>query len=385
MLHIKLFLIYTFFFTFANSEKISNYKTYDKTSTDFKLKKVSQSRLNAPWGMTFLDSDNLLITEKNGGLIKMNINSGVTTNISHEIPIIKSTRGQGGLLDVYAHTDGNIYFTYSHSFMKGQTKTKSSWGSSTAVAKGKLSENKIKDLKILIIGKPKLFINKHWGSRIAIKDDFLYVSFGERDERTTPQDHRKHPGSILRIKTDGSIPKDNPAFKGYDEWLPEIFQIGLRNPQGITLSPYNNEIYFSQHGPMGGDNLGKVKFAGNLGWKEIAWGGREYSGKKIGKSPFKNSFDKPLISWVPSIAVGNIAFYKGKVFPDWNGDILVSATKTRMLARLKFKNDRIIDEEIIIKDNNDIGRIRDFEIDSKGNIYLISDDTKSYVWMMYKN
>ena len=114
-------------------------------------------------------------------------------------------------------------------------------------------------------------------------------------------------------------------------------------------------------------------------------GGAKNIQEKIGKSPFKNSFDKPLISWVPSIAVGNIAFYKGKVFPDWNGDILVSATKTRMFARLKFKNDRIIDEEIIIKDNKDIGRIRDFEIDSKGNIYLISDDTKSYVWMMYKN
>ncbi len=382
MFQIALFLIYTFFFNFANSEKISNYKTYNKTKTHFKLKKVSSSTLNQPWGMTFLDPDNLLITEKNGGLVKMNINTGVMTKISHKIPIIKSNSGQGGLLDVYAHTDGNVYFTFSHSF-ETQKQSQFSKGSSTAVARGKLLKNKIEDLKILVIGKPKLPINKHWGSRIAIKDDFLYVGFGERGEGMIAQDPRKHPGSILRIKTDGSIPKDNPAFKGYEEWLPEIFQIGLRNPQGITLSPYDNEIYFSQHGPMGGDNLGKVKFAGNLGWKEIAWGGRAYSGKKIGRSPFKSSFDKPLISWVPSIAVGNIAFYKGKTFPDWNGDILVSSTKTKMLARLKFNNNKIIDEEIIIKDEKEIGRIRDFEIDSNGNIYLISDDTKSSVWMIY--
>ena len=98
------------------------------------------------------------------------------------------------------------------------------------------------------------------------------------------QDPSKHPGSIIRINTDGSVPKDNPVFVGYDGWLPEIFQIGVRNPQGITISPHDNKIYISQHGPRGGDNIGIVTFGGNFGWKDVAWGGTEYSGLKIGKN-----------------------------------------------------------------------------------------------------
>ncbi len=385
MLHLISLLIYTFFFSFANAEKFSNYQDYKNTKVNFKIKKISKDTFNYPWGMTFLDSENLLITEKNGGLLKFNVKSGIKTKLNHQIPIIKSNSGQGGLLDVFAHTDGNIYFTYSHDFKDIKAGTKKSNNSSTAIARGKLLKNRIEDFEILLIAKPKLKINKHWGARIAIKDDLLYVGFGERDKGMIAQDPQKHPGSIIRIKTDGSLPKDNPAFRGYEDWLPEIYQIGLRNPQGMTLSPFNNEIYFSQHGPMGGDNIGKVRFAGNLGWKEIAWGGKEYSGKKIGKSSFKNSYDKPLISWVPSIAIGNIAFYKGEIFPEWNGDILISATKTKMLARLDFENNKIVDEEIIIQNNKKIGRIRDLEIDSKGNIYLISDEAESSVWMIYRN
>ena len=224
-----------------------------------------------------------------------------------------------------------------------------------------------------------------WGSRIAIKDDILYVGFGDRDKGMIAQDPTKHPGSIIRIKTDGSIPLENPYFNGFKTWLPEIYQIGLRNPQGIAVSPHDGEIYFSQHGPRGGDNIGKVKFAGNYGWKDIAWGGTEYSGRKIGKEAFKNIYDKTLISWVPSIAVGNINFYKGNSFHEWNGDLLVSSTKTKLLLRLRFNEGKIIEEEIIIKNNPKIGRIRDFEIDSKGDIYIISDDKNSSLWKIYRD
>ena len=117
----------------------------------------------------------------------------------------------------------------------------------------------------------------------------MYAGIGERDQGMIAQDPTKHPGSIIRIKIDGAIPDDNPKYAGYPDWLPEIFQIGLRNPQGISKSPHDGNIYFSQHGPMGGDNIATVKFGGNLGWKNIAWGGKEYSGKKIGNRPFKKN------------------------------------------------------------------------------------------------
>ncbi len=389
-MHILFLLIYTFFSAFANSENFSNYEKYKKTQINIKIKEVSKKTLNYPWGMTFIDNENLLITEKNGRLLRVNVNSGNIDEISHNIPSIRYSDKsiayqQGGLLDVFAHSDGYVYFTYSHDFKEKMIDGKPSKASSTAIARGKLKNKQITDFVNLLVAKPKLYKNKHWGSRIAIKDDFLYASFGERDEGMIAQNPQKHPGSIVRIKTDGSVPKDNPAFKGFEEWLPEIYQIGLRNPQGLCVSPHDGKVYFSQHGPMGGDNIGKVKFAGNFGWKDIAWGGTEYSGRKIGSTPFKDSYDKNVITWVPSMAIGNIAFYKGEIFPEWNGDLLISATKAQMLARLDFENNRIVEEEIIIKDEVNIGRIRDFEIDTKGNIFLITDDEESSLWMIYRD
>ena len=236
-----------------------------------------------------------------------------------------------------------------------------------------------------MIAKPKLDTDKHWGARIVIKDDFLFVGFGERDKGMIAQNPQKHPGSIIRIKTDGTIPTDNPAYLGFEDWLPEIYQIGMRNPQGMAISPKNGEIYFSQHGPMGGDNIGIVKFAGNYGWKDIAWGGKEYSGRKIGTKDFKDIYNKNLITWVPSIAVGNIQFYQGETFYEWKENLIVSATKTKLLARLVFDGPKIIDQEIIIKDDKRIGRIRDFEIDHEGNILVISDSSPSYLWKISRD
>ncbi len=385
MIHFFFSLIYIIFFSFTKSEDFINYKNYKKTKVNVKIEEIAKDFFKYPWGMTFIDKDTLLISEKGGRLLKVNIKSGKILKIKHKIPHIKFNNGQGGLLDTYAYQDGYIYFTYSHDLKDKDSNGKNLNNSSTAVARGKLFEDKIIELEILLIAKPRLKIDKHWGSRIVIRNDDLYVGFGERDEGMIAQDPQKHPGSIIRIKTDGSIPKDNPAFNGYEEWLPEIFNIGLRNPQGMTISPHDEKIYFSQHGPMGGDNLGIVKFAGNFGWKDIAWGGTEYSGRKIGNQPFKDIYDKNLLTWIPSIGVGSIDFYNGKVFPEWNGDLIISSLKARMLARLDFKNNEIVNQEIIFKDHKKIGRIRDFTFDSEGNIYLISDADQSSLWKIYRN
>ncbi len=385
MIHVFFLLIYTFFFSISNCHDFSDYKTYKKSKIGLNIQKISQEKFHYPWAITFLDRSNILVTEKNGNIFKINTSNGDRLQIKHNIPHIEFRHGQGGLLDVYKHSDGYIYFTYSHDF-KGKTKSgRLSNHSSTAVARGKLQNNEIVDLETLLIAKPRLDTDKHWGARIVIKDDFLFVGFGERDKGMIAQNPQKHPGSIIRIKTDGTIPIDNPAYLGFEDWLPEIYQIGMRNPQGMAISPKNGEIYFSQHGPMGGDNIGIVKFAGNYGWKDIAWGGKEYSGRKIGTSDFKDKYNKNLITWIPSIAVGNIQFYKGETFYEWNENLIVSATKTKLLARLVFKESKIIDQEIIIKDDKRIGRIRDFEIDHEGNILVISDSSSSYLWKISRD
>ena len=368
-----------------SAEKFSDYKKYEMIKTKFSLSEVTKG-INFGWGMTFIDEHSLLITEKNGTIIKVDTVSGNTTNIKHNLNPTKSgtnpfSNGQGGLLDILFH-EGFVYISYSYISKKNLYNNTNVLYGSTAIARGKLIGNEIKNLNNIFISNPPLKINKHWGSRIVIKNNYLYASFGDRGHGMIAQDPTKHPGSIIRINLDGTYPPDNPKFKNYNNWLPEIYQIGFRNPQGLTISPYDNSIYFSQHGPRGGDNFGKVVYGGNLGWKEIAWGGTEYYGLKIGDAPFKDKFDKPILSWVPSIGIGQIAFYKGQTFNEWNGDLICAGTKFGLLFKLKYEKNKIIKKEIIIDDK--IGRIRDFEIDSKGDIYIILDEKNASLWKLSK-
>jgi quinoprotein glucose dehydrogenase len=353
--------------TLKSKEQFSNFKDYKITETEFKLEKIAED-LIYPWAITFIDNNNLIVTEKPGGLYKINTSTGKKELIKHNIQHIniwqtlpRGGRSQGGLLDTYFNkTDGLIYFTYSHlksskynQILKSYNKT-----SNTAIARGKLVGNEIKALEVLFIAKPPQIKNKHFGSRITIKNNMLYAGLGDRGMGMISQDATKHSGSIIRIKTNGEIPKDNPKFKGNIDWLPEIYQIGVRNSQGITISPHDGEVYFSNHGPRGGDHIGKVKSGANYGWKHIAWGGSEYSGFRIGEEPFNKKYDMPLKIWVPSIGISTIKFYTGDVFPEWKGDLLICSLLGKSLIRLDFENNKIVGEEIIFKDK--IGRIWDF-------------------------
>ena len=379
----SILIFYLFHYSYVFAEvKFSNYKNYKNTKINFKLEEISED-FNYPWGMTFIDDENILITEKKGKLFKVNLNSKLKEEINHNLKIIAI--GQGGLLDVLYHED-YIYFSYSHKIDKQF--------SSTAIARGNLINNSIKNLQVIFIANPKIkYSDVHFGSRLAVKDNYLFASIGERGKGIIAQDPTQHPGSIIRINLDGSIPQDNPKFIDKPNWLPEIYQIGVRNPQGMTLSPFDNQIYISNHGAMGGDFIGVVSNSGNYGWNKVGWGGKNYSGTKIGDGePFKEEFDKPIISWVPSIAPSNIQFYNGKIFADWKEDLLVTSLKFQMLIKLKIKNNKIEDEEIILrscrkhkKPCHKIGRIRDIEIDKSGNIYIITDELNSSLWKINKN
>jgi len=381
-------ILFTLFFsTVLKAEhSFSNYRDYPVTETIFKIEKVADS-LSYPWGMSFIDKEHLLVTEKDGTLLRINVNTGEKMDISHNIQSIRFDGGgasdQGGLLDVYVHdVDDYIYFTYSHDLKTSVSQKVKERHSSSAIARGKLANNKIIDLEVLLVATPSQKGKKHYGSRIAIKDNVLYAGFGERDLGMIAQDPRQHPGSIIRINLDGTIPSDNPASTTQLNWLPELYQIGVRNSQGIAVSPHDREVYFSNHGPRGGDFIGLAQHGGNYGWKHIAWGGTKYNGFRIGDVAFSKEFDMPLITWVPSPGIGSIDFYSGKVFPEWEGDLLVSALKGKCLIRLDFLDGRIVGEEIIFK--NKIGRIRDFEVDDAGNIFLISDDADSGLWKLSK-
>ena len=332
------------------------------------LKFTKIINLDKPWGSSFINKDELIITEKNGKIKIVNINSGEVSEVDHNLNFLKV--GQGGLLDIL-HKDNFLWISYS--------EDRGDWKTSTSIAKAKLDKKEL-NFKNIFQAEPPIDSGYHFGSRLAIKGNYLFASAGERGQGMIAQDPTKHPGSIIRIHLDGSIPKDNPKFEGKTDWLPEIYQIGVRNPQGLTVSNYDGKIYLSNHGAKGGDWFGESKKGENYGWKILGWGGKNYSGSKIGPK-WKPGFTKAIQYWVPSIATSAITIYEGNEFKDWNGHALITSLKDKSLRKLIFNDLSNVKEDLIFK--NKIGRIRDIQVHpSNGKIFFLSEDG---LWLMEKN
>jgi quinoprotein glucose dehydrogenase len=310
---------------------------------DFKLNQII-SGFNTPWSLTFKNQNEILLTEKSGQILLVNLKENKKKKINHNLKILED--GQGGLLEILYYKK-KVFVSYSENRGKGK--------SSTSVASANFDYENLK-FNNIFRAEPPINSGYHFGSRLVIKDNFLFITAGERGEGMIAQDPTKHPGSIIKIHLDGKIPKDNPKFNGKSNWLPEIYQIGVRNPQGMDVSPYDNKIYLTNHGARGGDWFGEAKYGENYGWKILGWGGTNYSGTKIGPK-WKPGFTKAIKYWVPSIAVGSMIIYKGDEFNEWNGDALVTSLRDQSLRKIKFKENEFLDEKIIFKDN--IGRIRD--------------------------
>ena len=354
----KKIILFFIIFTFQFSNLSSN---------EPKLEKII-SGLKGPWSLTFINETRVLVTEKTGNIFLANINKKKLNKIDHNLNILVD--GQGGLLEVL-YSNEYVFVSYSENRGGGR--------SSTSVARAKFNEKELK-FKNIFRAEPPINSGYHFGSRLVIKDNLLYITAGERGEGMIAQDPTKHPGSIIRIHLDGKIPKDNPKFQDKENWLPEIFQIGVRNPQGMDLSPFDNKIYLTNHGAKGGDWFGEAKFAENYGWKILGWGGTNYTGSKIGPK-WKPGFTKAIKYWVPSIAASSMVIYKGKEFKEWNGDALITSLKDQSLRKIKFKGNNFINEKIIFKGL--IGRIRDIEIqESTGIIFLLTD--QGSIWKLQK-
>ena len=356
-LKVKKFFFLIFFILFFSSNSFSQ---------DYNFKKLV--KLDGPWGSSFLNDSELIVTEKSGKIKIIDVNLNKVSNIKHNLNFLDY--GQGGLLDILFE-DGFIYVSYS--------ENRGNWKSSTSIAKAKFDKKEL-NFKNIFRAEPPIDSGYHFGSRLAIKGDYIYASAGERGQGMIAQDPTKHPGSIIRIHKDGNIPKDNPKFVGKKNWLPEIYQIGIRNPQGLTLSPFDGKIYLSNHGAKGGDWFGEAKKGENYGWKILGWGGKNYSGTKIGPK-WKPGFTKAIHYWVPSIATSAITIYNGDEFKEWKGHALITSLKDQSLRKLVFDDLSNIEETIIFK--NKIGRIRDIQVHPiNGKIYFLADDK---LWMMKKS
>lgn len=325
--------------------------------------------LSYPWGMTWVDSTKLLITQKKSAeIVLIDLTKNTSTIIDHQIPV--AAFGQGGLLDIIS--EGNDIWI-SCSILKERHLT-------TAIFKSRLENNSLVDSKLIFEAEPYFMNAKHFGSRLVLKDDYLFASIGERGEGMIAQDPSNAIGSIIRIHKDGNPPSDNPYVENAN-WLPEVFQVGVRNPQGMSLDPLTNTVYISNHGPKGGDFIGPVLKGTNYGWKRVAWGGTNYSGTKVGDgNAWEPGLLKPDYIWVPSIGIGGIKFYEGDLFPEWQNSLLVGSLKFKYLSILHRSEDGFTEEEIIFKDK--IGRIRDIEINQKGEIFLLADEPKTSLYKL---
>ncbi len=364
---IKFILVFNFFIIlFFSNNVLSLDRKYEL--------KILKSNLNSPWSITFVNENEILISEKIGKIKLFNLTNSNLNEINHNLNFLEDSNSQGGLLEILYNND-EIYISYSEN--RGISKL---YGpTSTSIAKAKFNRKNL-NFKNIFRANPPIRSPYHFGSRIVIKDNYLYASIGERGKGMIAQEADKHPGSIIRINLDGSIPKDNPKFINKPEWLPEIYQIGVRNPQGMALSPFDNKVYISNHGARGGDWFGEVKKGENYGWKILGWGGKNYNMTKIGPK-WLPGFTKAIHYWVPSIATSAITIYKGKEFPEFNGLALITSLKSQSLISLNFSDlDNVIENVIFEKK---IGRIRDIKIHPKnGKIYLLAQDK---LWLFEKN
>lgn len=347
----------------------ANAETVKTEKAEIAIQTVAMG-LERPWAVALLPDKRFLVTEKAGRLRLVSATGQISQPIQG-VPEVDA-RGQGGLLDVALDpkfADNRlIYLSYSEP---------GPGGNSTAVARGKLSEDatRLEDVTIIFSQKPKVQSTMHYGSRLVFdREGNLFITLGERSSeqfRGQAQDLKSHLGKVVRIKTDGSVPEGNP-FKDRADAAPEIWTYGHRNVQAAALDPATGELWTIEHGPRGGDELNLDKPGLNFGWPLVSYG-VNYDGSPVGGGKQRmEGVTEPLHQWTPVIAPSGMVIYDGKAFPGWAGNILVGGLRSQALVRLERNPDGTVKhEERILR--NDIGRVRDVVQGPEGEIYLLTD------------
>ncbi len=323
------------------------------------------SGLVHPWGLAALPDGRMLVTERPGRLRFVSKDGQLSTPIQG-VPAVYA-EGQGGLLDVTIDPafaqNKLIYLSYSEI---------SDSLAGTAVARGKLENQSLTDVRVIYRQHPKVKGAGHFGSRIVFRrDGTLFITQGERMSYSEQaQDLASGLGKIVRIKSDGTIPKDNP-FLNRKGVRPEIWSYGHRNVQAAALDPATGDLWEIEHGPKGGDELNRAQAARNYGWPIITYG-VNYSGTKVGEGiTAKAGMEQPTFYWNPVIAPSGMIFYTGNVYPQWKGSIFVGSLAPGALVRLTMRNGRVTQEERYLGELNE--RIREVAQGSDGKIYLLTD------------
>jgi glucose/arabinose dehydrogenase len=364
-----------------------------KTNVAFEVSTFAEG-LYKPWGLAFLPSGEMLVTEKG---VNERAADGTRTVKPAQLRIVSKdgklsepvsglpamdTRNQGGLLDVSLGpqfaSNHTIYWCYSEPHDGGMTNT--------AVARGTLVEGatpRLDAVQTIYHQVPSLASTMHYGCRLVWnRDGTLFVTQGERsitEGRMQAQRMDGLLGKIVRINADGSIPKDNP-FVGKEGARPEIWSIGHRNVQSATLNPATGELWEVEHGTRGGDEINIVRKGKDYGWPTIAYGIEYQGGPITGGITAKEGMEQPIYYWDPVIAPSGMLFYTGDMFPAWKGSLFIGGLDSKNLVRLDIKGDKVTGEERLLKDlQPEAERIRDVRQGPDGAIYLLTDNTKGRI------
>jgi glucose/arabinose dehydrogenase len=344
-----------------------------QTNTSYQTN-VLTTTLSSPWGIKSLPDGRLLITEKTG-VMRIVTTVGVVSNPITGIPAVNSS-GQGGLLglclDPEFTSNRMIYWVFSEAVADGNL---------TAVAKGKLSDDEktITGSTVIYRATPPNASNLHYGGRILFdKTGNLLVSTGERsviETRPLAQSVTGSLGKVIRITKNGQPATGNPSF-GQTGALPELYTYGHRNPQGLALHPVTGEIWLSEHGPRGGDEINRLIPGANFGWPIITYG-IEYSGEKVGEGiQKKEGMEQPVYYWDPVVSPSGMTFYSGNRVVEWENNLFIGSLSGMHIVRLAIVDNRVIGEERLLVQENQ--RFRDITQGIDGALYAITDQGRLY-------
>ena len=323
------------------------------------------SGLDHPWSLAFLPDGRTLVTER-PGRIRVIGKNGKLTNITG-VPKVYAA-SQGGLFDIVLHPqfarNRLVYLSYAAG---------TPGANYTRIARARLQGNALADLKVIFQVSPAKDTPVHFGGRMAfLGDGTLAMTTGDGfDYREQAQRLASGLGKIIRITDSGGVPANNP-FVRTPGARPAIWSYGHRNPQGLAFDAVSGRLYAHEHGPQGGDEVNIIRRGGNYGWP-VATHGLDYSGATISPYQRYKGMIDPIVIWVPSIAPSGLAVYRGAMFPEWQGDLLVGALAGQELRRVDLDSaGRVKGQESILPSLKQ--RIRDVRVAPDGAILVTIDD-----------
>lgn len=352
----------------AGSEKPPIAKALETLDYDITIEIFAEG-LEVPWAIDFLDKNTALITERPGRL-RIVKNGNLQAEPIKNTPTVLN-EGQGGLMDVAIdpdyQTNGWVYLAYSHVLKSSKEGERP--GAMTRIVRGKIENNSWTKQEVLFEAPHETYrtTRHHYGCRIVFDPwGYLYFAIGDRGAGYQAQDITLPNGKVHRINKNGSIPESNP-FIADETAMKSLFSFGNRNIQGMAIHPETGELWVTEHGPMGGDELNQIGWGKNYGWETITYG-LNYNGTIITDETHKPGMEQPNLYWKPSIAVCGLDFYSGELFKKWNNKLLVGALKYEEVRLLSLEGDRVMHQEVIVKGQ---GRVRDVSTGPDGAIYVV--------------